>query len=163
MMFSVDGLVWDIPCTIEREAEVKASDISGLMLDGLYFNDVLGTYMSYTVKLAVPNAKMDEYIAIYEALTAPVDRHAFVLPYNNTTIELTARVENVSDVYVRLPNGGTAWRGISFTIIANHPSKYMQLGEVLSVGIAPFPPISSPSIGDTYTYTADGWVKVEGE
>jgi hypothetical protein len=38
-MFVLDGMSWDIPCDIERIAEMKASEISGMLLDKSYFND----------------------------------------------------------------------------------------------------------------------------
>lgn len=157
-MFSIDGLTWDIPCDIERTAEITPSEISGLMLDKSYFNDVLGTYMKYTIKLAVPVNMKDEYAQIYEAITNPADGHTFVLPYNDSTIMITARVESISDVYVRLANGGVYWKGIRFSIIANHPTKTFTLGEMVVMGRAPLPTISDPQIGDSYTYTASGWV-----
>ena len=46
-MFSVDGVQWDVPCRIVRTAEIAASEISGMLLDRTYFNDVLGTWMRY--------------------------------------------------------------------------------------------------------------------
>ena len=39
MSFSIDGLEWQYPCQITREAKLTASDISGMMLDKSYFND----------------------------------------------------------------------------------------------------------------------------
>lgn len=156
-MFSIDGLTWNIPCDIERTAEISASEISGLMLDKSYFNDVLGTYMKYTVTLAVPVNMLDRYAEIYEVISKPVDGHIFVLPYNDSTVMLLARVESISDVYVRLPGGGVHWKGIRFSIIANYPTKTMSLGDVITAGRAPLPNISAPQIGDTYTYTVDGW------
>ena len=157
-MFSIDGITWDIPCSIEREAAISASDISGPMLDRSYFNDVLGTYMSYTVRIAVPLDMRDEYTQIYEALTNPVDGHLFVMPYNDSTIEITARVSNVSDVYVRLAGGQVYWKGIEFTCVANYPTKAMTLGEMVVTGRAPFPDVAEPSEGDTYTYSNGAWV-----
>ena len=32
-MWSIDGSNWDVPCTIEREAEVTASEVSGMLLN----------------------------------------------------------------------------------------------------------------------------------
>ena len=83
-MFSVDGIEWPYPCTVERAAELKLSDISGLMMDGTIFNDVLGTYMQYRLKLAIPLTDMDAGNAIYEKLTEPVEGHTFIFPYNGT-------------------------------------------------------------------------------
>lgn len=156
-MFSVDGMQWAIPCDITRTSEVTSSDISGLMLDKSYFNDVLGTFMKYTVSLAVPMNMRDDYARMYEIINAPVDGHTFVLPYNGTTITVTARVTNISDVYVRLPNGGIYWKGIQFDIIANHPSKTMELSAVLERGRTPLPDVAAPSEGDTYTFHNGQW------
>lgn len=162
-MFTVDGITWNIPCNIKREALVTASEISGQLLDGSYFNDILGTYMQYTISLVGNPGNPNEYNAIYEKLTEPVEAHTFVLPYNQSTIQLTARVESVNDVYVRLANGGIYWKGTEFTIIANHPSKSETLSEVITRGRCPIPEITGPREGDTYTYTNGAWVKVEDE
>ena len=156
-MFSIDGMQWAIPCDISRTAEVTPSDISGLMLDKSYFNDVIGTFMKYTISIAVPVSMRDEYARIYEALTDPVDGHAFVLPYNNSTITITARVTSISDVYVRLPNNGDYWKRIQFEIIANHPSKAKTLDQVIAMGRTPLPDIAAPAEGDTYTWHDGQW------
>lgn len=137
-MITIDGLTWDVPCEITRTAELTASEISGLMLDRSYFNDVIGTFMIYDVGIAVPWNMLDDYSAIYEALTDPVDGHSFVLPYNQDYITITARVVNVKDRLYKVSNGNY-WEGCTFTVIANHPSKYMELGQVLSRGRTPIP------------------------
>lgn len=157
-MFTIDGLEWDIPCGIKRVSRLEASDISGLMLDKSYFNDVIGTYLQYTVQIAVPLNMRSQYAQIYEALTNPVGGHAFVFPYNNDTVEITGRVGNVADVYVRLTGGENYWKGIQFTVIANTPTKALSLGEVVAAGMSPLPSIAEPDEGDSYTYTSGGWV-----
>ena len=159
-MFTIDGIQYNVKCSIDREAEVKLSDISGLLLDGAIFNDVLGTYMTYDIKLTMPLKNKDRYASLIEQLTEPVDGHVFILPYNNGTIQVTGLVEDPADVWEKLPSGYTFWKGLKFTIRANHPSKQMSLGEVIQRGLTPLPDIASVEIGDTYTYTAGGWVKV---
>lgn len=158
-MFTIDGLTWDIPCTIERTAEMTPSEISGMMLDKSYFNDVLGTYMSYTISIAVPLNTRGLYTQIYEIITTPADAHVMTLPYNDDTITITARITDISDVYVRLENGENYWRGIRFTAVSNYPSKEMTLGEVIERGMTPYPPINEAQIGDAYQWTANGWVE----
>lgn len=157
-MLTIDGIRWPYPVDVTRQADVKASDISGLMMDRSYFNDVLGTYMVYTVKVAVPVGAVDEYATLYEAITNPIDGHAVVLPYNGDTVQLTARVSNISDVWVRMPGGRNAWKGIQFTLTSNYPTKAMSLGQMVVTGRAPYPPVASPRVGDSYRYTTGGWV-----
>lgn len=159
-MFTIDGISWPYPCKITRTAEVTASEISGLLLDKSYMNDVIGTYMSYEVTIAVPKDRGSQYATIYESLTDPVDGHAFILPYNSGTISITGRVVSVSDNYVRMPGGAIAWKGTTFTVIANHPSKSESLGTVITRGRTPFPTSASVTVGSTWQYTANGWVLV---
>ena len=158
MILSIDGVDYDVMCQVRRSAEVRGSDISGDMLDGNYFNDVMGTYYGYDITLSYPLYNQDKYAEIYEALTAPVDAHAFVLPYNQGTIELTARVETVTDDWIETDSGFTYWRNTVFSIIPNGPSRQLTLEEAIARGITPLPDVAEPEIGDAYTYTAQGWV-----
>ncbi len=157
-MFSIDGVTWPYPCDIDREVEIKVSDISGLKLDKSYFRDVLGTYMQYTVKITVPYGDKGRYFSLYDILTEPVDGHQFILPHDNNTISVTGIVDNLTDIYVRMPNGQTFWKGIRFNITSNHPTKTVTLGEAIARGTAPLPTVNMPVIGDAYIYTANGWV-----
>lgn len=156
-MISIDGYKWKVPCDIERVAEVRSSEISGMMLDKSYFNDVMGTFLSYDVTLAVPTSMEDEYSRIYEALTDPVDAHTFVFPYNQSTITITARVESVNDVLVYTASKKQYWRGIRFTAIANHPSASYDLGEVLRIGRSPMPDTVQVSDGSVWQYKDGEW------
>lgn len=159
-MFTIDGMAWDIPCTIERQAEIRESEISGLLLDKTYFKDVIGTYMRYEVAIAVPFNRLDDYTTIYEMLTAPNDAHTFVLPYNQDSITISGMIDVVTDQFVKMPNNGQYWRGTKFSIVAKHPTKTRSLNEVIISGLSPLPEIASANIGDTYTYTESGWIPV---
>jgi len=156
-MFTIDGVQYNVECSIERKSEIKTSDISGMMLDGHIFNDVLGTYYSYEVRLTMPLRNKGRYGNLIEQLTEPVEGHTFVLPYNNDTLQLTGIVVDPEDVWVRLPSGYTYWDGLRFTINANGPTKALTLGEAISRGLTPLPDVYDAQIGDTYTYTSNGW------
>jgi hypothetical protein len=162
-MIQIDGSDWPIPCSVERAANVTPSEISGLMLDRTYFNDVIGTFMEYDIQLAVPTTMQADYSALYEVLTAPVDGHSFVFPYGQTTIEVTARVSNVKDTLVYVTSAKQYWRGVRFTATANHPSKALELGEVVSRGRSPMPEVIGIPIGSVYELTETGWQEYEEE
>lgn len=121
-MLVIDGNDYDdIVVGIKRKAELRASDVSGFLLDGDYFNDVIGTYMSYDVQVAIPKGNEGTYTVLYQTLTDPVESHTFELPYNQGTIEFVGRVNVVSDEYLGDRNGVILWRRITFTVIANEP------------------------------------------
>ena len=163
MFFSVDGMEWNFPCDIDRVSEVTASDISGMLLNKSYFNDVIGTFLRYSITLVVPFGSESAYAELYEVLTDPVDAHAFVLPYNEGNINITGRVENISDVYRKLANGRYHWRGIKFDVISNNPTKTHTLGEAITRGMSPIPDVSGAEEGDTYTYNGTAWVVADFE
>lgn len=162
MLLTIDGMTYNVPCEVRRTAEISASEISGLMLDGSYFNDVLGTYLTYELSFTYPLYDQDRYAAVIEKLTEPVDGHTFVLPYNNGVVTVTARVETVSDEFVHLDSGREFWRETRFEIIANHPTRAMSLGEALTRGRTVLPEIAEPHDGDTYTYVNGQWVTTIG-
>lgn len=157
-MFYIDGTQWPYPCDIVRTAEVRSSEVSGLMMDGSYYNDVLGTFLEYTIKIAVPMNARDAYTALYEKLTDPIDAHTVILPYNQGTVNIAGRVGSVSDVYVRLPNGGMAWKGIQFTVTANHATKAITQQEAITRGRTVMPEMADHNEGDQWTWTNGRWV-----
>lgn len=168
MSFTIDGHEWDYPCSIDRTAEVTASEVSGLMLDKSYLNDVIGTYMRYEVTIAFPivvgrtadNTRAD-YYTVWRALTDPVDSHEFQMPQDDGDITVTARVESVRDTYVRLPQGRERWQGISFSVVSVAPSWTYTLDEMIARGLTPLPDVGSASEGDMYTLIDGEWVYTE--
>lgn len=156
-MIKIDGIAYDVKAEVHRTAEIKLSDISGTMMDGSFFGDVLGTYMVYSVTLKYPLYNQDRYASLFEVLSQPVDGHVFVLPYNQSEITVTARLESVPDEFEEMDSGRKYWKGLAFEIIANHPSKSMTLGQTITRGRAPLPEVASPSVGDTYTWNGSFW------
>lgn len=156
-MITIDGTRYDARCDIERKAEIKASELSGLMLNLDYFNDVQGTYMSYGVALTYPLRDKNKYAALFEILTEPVDGHQFAIPYNNSNITITARVSDVSDRLIEPRGGAPYWRELRFTITANHPSRAVSLGQAIQRGRAPTPDVIQPPAGTTYTWVNGRW------
>lgn len=121
---SVDGTIYNVVCGATRTAKVESSEISGMMLNKDYFNDVIATYLEYNITVAIPRGQESTYATLYEAITDPVSSHTFVLPYNNTTVTVVGRVNSVSDSFVKdLSTGTKLWRKISFQVTSNEPYK----------------------------------------
>lgn len=160
-MFTVDGMLWDFPCDINRTAEMSESEISGMLLNKQYFNDVVGTYLSYTVTLVVPFGQETKYAQLYEILTSPVESHTFIMPYNKGNITITARVKNIADVYRRMADGSVHWRGIRFDVISNAPTKTQTLGEAITRGLAPLPDIGGAQTDVYYVFDGSTWTEAD--
>ena len=160
MILRIDGVEFDVKIRLTREAEIKESDISGYMLNRVYNKDVLGTYMKYTVTFDYPLYDQSKYAALYEMLTQPVPTHLFVLPYNQSTVTLTATVEPITDEVLEFENGDIYWRACSFAIVGANPTKQMTLQEAIARGVVVLPPVTNPEVGDKYEWTGTTWQKV---
>ena len=161
MMFVLDGIQWNVGCTVERTAEITASEISGMLMDKSYFNDVIGTFMKYDIRLEVPFGREDFYNSLYEELTNPIDGHTLTVPYGGGVMNITGRIETVSDVYVRMANNTVHWKGVKFSVIANHPTKTYTLGQAIARGFTPLPDESTVDVGAVYQYSVNGWVEID--
>lgn len=161
MLLVIDGISYDVKCEVRRVAVIRDTDISGKMMDGSYFHDVDGTYYDYEIYFLYPLYDQNKYAAIYETLTQPVDGHTFILPYNNSTVALTAKVETTEDEPVELDSGYRFWRSLRFALTSNGPTKSMSSSEVITRGRAPLPDIAQPAEGATYTYTNGEWVPAQ--
>lgn len=157
-MFTIDGIEYNVKCSIERTIEIRESSISGMLMNRQIFRDVLGTFYSYDIKLEMPLKNRDRYAALIELLSEPVDGHAFIVPYNNSTLQLTGKADGIGDVWVKLPSGYTYWDGLRFTIEPNAPTKAITLSGALTRGRAPLPDVAEPSQGDRYTWNGEEWV-----
>ena len=160
-MFTIDDMQWDVPCKIERTAEIKASEISGMLLNKQYFNDVIGTYLTYEISIAVPRQKRSLYTRLYEILTDPVDAHTVMVPYNQGNITITGKIDEVKDSFIKLNKAVNYWYGISFTIISNAPNKTYSLGEAIARGLAPLPDIGGAQTGVYYIYDGTSWQEID--
>lgn len=157
-VFMIDGLTYDVQCEITRIAEIADSDISGKLLNRTIFHDVDGTYLSYDLRFSFPLYDQAKYASIIEKLYEPVGWHEFVMPYNQETVMIVAKVDSVSDDVLELENGARYWRNTRFTISSVAPIKKMTLDGAISAGMPPVPGFSAPEIGDTYTWNGSAWV-----
>lgn len=117
-MIGIDGTYYYFPCDISRKVRITSSDVSGMLMDRTEYNDALATYIDYTLKVAIPIDKMNEYTTFFEQLASPVDCHTFYLPYNQTYLNFKGKIDSLSDVYFRKVNGVQVWRSVTVNIRA---------------------------------------------
>ena len=156
-MFVIDGTQWNYPFDLERTSNMQESGVSGLMLDGSYYADIEGTFYTYSVSIAVPLTDRQAYNTIRNLLTDPIGEHTFVFPDESGTIEIVGRIGSVSDVYVRLPNGESYWRGVSFDVTANHPTRQYNMSQITERGRTFFPDAAEHNEGDSWVWTNGRW------
>lgn len=122
---TVDGVTYNIATSIKREVEIRESDLSGMLLDRSYHRDIVGSYLQYTISLAIPRGSEQEYSQLFEVLSNPVESHTFILPYNQGDKQVEGMVNSISDEYYKATDNGQVviWRKISFVITSKEPYK----------------------------------------
>jgi len=124
-VFYIDGKAYDIGVVvpIQRSALLKADSLtSGEMLDHSIRTDVVGTFYSYAITIQ-PKGNNAAYDALYEDLTAPIGRRTFSVPYGQSSLEFTGRIDTVADTLTRALNGVNTWRGLTVTFIPDRPQR----------------------------------------
>lgn len=126
-VFYVDGTEYTLPCSLQRNIRKRESDNSGYLMNGKYHSDYLGTYIDYSVKLAIPIGSESEYANLHELLSNPnKTEYTFTMPYNQEYITFNGKVDVLPDAYFgTYQNEGnnkvTVWRAISFEIQGTEP------------------------------------------
>lgn len=86
--------------------------------------DVLGTFYNYSLEIDRSFMTEEEYTTLYDILSAPVDSHQIVVPYNDTLLTFEAYVTNGSDKLKYIDEHGVQhWEGLSCNFIAMSPER----------------------------------------
>ena len=115
--FVMDGVSYDFAFDVKRRSVIVSGGNSGMLLNGTYYNDVIGTYLEYDISIAIPIDKINDYVDFYEAITAPVEYHDFLFPYANVETIVRGRIDKIPDSYLQKSSTNlVTWYNISFTI-----------------------------------------------
>lgn len=122
MLITVDGIDYDvIESGITRSFKVLDDENTGRLLNGGMYRSLIGTYYNYTWQIE-PRSVQD-YDAIYETLSAPVESHTITVPYGQTTKTFEAYVTSGEDTLERIENGTAYWSGMTIQFVAMEPNR----------------------------------------
>lgn len=123
-VFKLDGTEYNVIVTsLQRKASVLDGDNAGRTLSGRMERDIIGTYYNYTMQVDTKGLAVEDYDALYEVLSAPVDFHTVTVPYGQGTLTFEAYVDNVDDELKQMQEGRSLWGGLSFSFIAMAPAR----------------------------------------
>ena len=108
--------------SLKRSFQILDGENAGRVMTGEMDRDVIGTYYNYSCEIDASGADREEYDRFYDAISAPVDSHAMVLPYGQQSISFNAYVTNGEDNLASM-FGGNDWGNLSFNFIAMAPQR----------------------------------------
>ena len=114
---------------LKRKAEVRDTELTGMMLDGNLHRDILGTYFTYALDIVIAPGSviapggMSAYDTLYEAMTTASASHTITVPYNQTTVTLTAYIQTVEDELYQDSASGATWHRLHVEFTSVGPVK----------------------------------------
>ncbi len=125
-MFKIDGIeftkaVVDKP---KRSFQILDGENAGRqILTAKMERDVLGTFYNYSMNIDSRFMSKEEYDALYELLSSPVDSHMIEVPYAQGTLVFEAYVTNGTDELTGIRNDANEWANLSINFIAMEPQR----------------------------------------
>lgn len=108
--------------SLKRSFRIPDGTNAGDMLSGDYERDLVGTYYDYDLVITTSDLSANEYDALFEALSAPVNSHMVEMPYGMTSITFEAMIEGGDDELIPMDDG-TWWGNLNVTIRAKKPQR----------------------------------------
>lgn len=108
--------------SLKRSFRIPDGTNAGDMLSGDYERDLVGTYYDYDLVITTSDLSVNEYDALFEALSAPVNSHMVEMPYGMTSITFEAMIEGGDDELIPMDDG-TWWGNLNVTIRAKKPQR----------------------------------------
>jgi hypothetical protein len=126
-VFTIDGMDYRVQVMeLKRGFKVTDSEHSGRTQDYSMHRDVIGTFYNYSLKVEPDPSYRSDYDRFYDVVSAPVNDHQLVFPYNGETLEFKAYVTSGDDEFTaRLENGMqiNRWSGLTLNFIAMEPQR----------------------------------------
>lgn len=124
-VFSIDGVEYPgvfVKSPIHRSFNVLDGENAGRTMDGRMQRDIIGTFYTYHMEFDSSLSDPNEYDALFEALSAPVDSHMIIVPYGQSVLEFEAYVANGDDDLSRIyRNESRKWDNLSVNFVAMDP------------------------------------------
>lgn len=129
MTITVGGTTYNVCVeyeSIRRSFEVLEGPNSGTSIRGRAIRDILGTNISYSMKIMADPRYPAQYDALFLKLaqvsnwSSAKNYCTVVVPFGQSTLTLNAKIESASDTYKGYHNGYKRWdeMDVTFTSIA---------------------------------------------
>ena len=95
---------------------------AGRTMDGRMQRDIIGTYYTYRLEFDASLSDPNEYDALFDVLSAPVDSHMITVPFGQSSITFEAYVANGDDDLSRIyRNESRKWDNLAVNFVAMDP------------------------------------------
>ena len=124
---SIDGRFYNVILPsggVKRSFNILDGENSGRVQTGDMVSDIIGTYYNYSLQIEQDSQYPEDYDALYEVVSEPVDYHRIIVPYAQGTYQFEAYVTEGSDTLNLINNNNLYnWSGLNLSFVAMKPKK----------------------------------------
>lgn len=122
-MLTIDGKEYKVHVirpSLKNSFTIMEGDNAGIAQSGREIRDIIGTAYSYQLEVEPNPLYPEDFDALFEALSAPVESHLVSLPYGQSSLEFYAAVSEGERTWYGKSLGFERWKhmSISFRPIA---------------------------------------------
>lgn len=124
-VFTVDGVEYRRlhVLSVKRTFAILDGENAGRTMDGAMQRDIVGTYYNYNLVIDPMESDPEEYDALYEAISSPVDSHEVIFPYGRSVLTFRAYVANGEDELFDASSGMNRWDNLTVNFVAMEPQR----------------------------------------
>lgn len=122
-VFKMDNIDYNIDViSLKRNFEVADEDSSGRLQNWKMYRDVAGTFINYTLQLAMKDYDYESYNSFYQAISSPVASHVIEIAYGNGVLIFDAYITKGSDELIH-KGKINIWDNLQINFIAMEPQR----------------------------------------
>lgn len=106
-----------------RSFEIREGNNSGVSLSHRKIRDIGGTVYNYSMQIKTNPLYPEDYDALYEVISAPVECHRVVMPFGQETLEFDAAVSSGQDIDHGVTGGRRKWSELELYFEAMEPQR----------------------------------------
>lgn len=106
-----------------RRFTIREGSNSGTSLSYRKIRDIGGTEYSYSMTIKANPQYPNDYDALYEVISAPVESHKVIMPYGQETLEFEAAVYSGEDIDMGVIGGTRRWSELQLSFEAMEPQR----------------------------------------
>lgn len=121
----MDGIHYNVVISSapEREFSLTEGNNSGTALSGRTIRDILGTAYGYQIGIEPNPHAPEDYDAMYEKISEPVDTHTIIMPYGQSEIEFEAMIVSGKDELITKRSGRNIWGHMKIHFVPVEPQR----------------------------------------
>jgi len=116
-MITIDSIEYDVPVISMRRSADVLDKYAERTIDGTLHREIIGVYFNYYLEFA-SSSNTEEYIALWDKLTEPVEFHTIVLPDEDGEHTFEGYISSVKDEFAKVKDSERYMKRLTANFIA---------------------------------------------